>query len=75
MWSWTLGSAERYDAEPDPVGWHEMLFVTQGALTLELSGKSTDYPAGTFAIYSSAQFYSYMNNQENMASFVRNVLS
>ncbi len=75
MWFWTLGSGERYDAEPDPVGWHEMLFVTQGTLTLELSGKFTDYPAGTFAIFSSAQIYSYINNQENMASFVRNVLS
>lgn len=75
MWYWTLGTGERYDAEPDPVGWHEMLFVTEGTLTLELSGSSKDYPAGTFAIYSSAQLYSYINNQKTTLSFVRNVLS
>lgn len=75
MWHWTLGTGERYDAEPDPVGWHEMLFVTEGTLTLELSGSSKDYPAGTFAIYSSAQLYSYINNQKTTLSFVRNVLS
>ncbi|NNU63244.1 XRE family transcriptional regulator [Ochrobactrum soli] len=75
MWYWTLGAGDRYDAEPDPVGWHEMLFVTEGTLTLELSGSSKDYPAGTFAIYSSAQLYSYINNQKTTLSFVRNVLS
>jgi len=75
MWYWTLGTGDRYDAEPDPIGWHEMLFVTEGTLTLELSGTSKDYPAGTFAIYSSAQIYSYINNQNIKLGFVRNVLA
>lgn len=75
MWYWTLGTGDRYDAEPDPIGWHEMLFVTEGTLTLQLSGSSKDYPAGTFAIYSSAQIYSYINNQDTKLGFVRNVLA
>lgn len=75
IWAWTLGPGDRYDAEPDPVGWHEMIYVTEGTLTLELSGIATDYPAGGFAIFSSAQLYSYINRQERRVSFVRNVLS
>ena len=31
MWLWSLGPGERYEAEPDPAGWHEMIFVTDGA--------------------------------------------
>ncbi|PJO48123.1 helix-turn-helix domain-containing protein [Brucella pituitosa] len=75
MWYWTLGAGDRYVAEPDPIGWHEMLFVTEGTLTLQLSGSSKEYPAGTFAIYSSAQIYSYINNQATKLGFVRNVLA
>lgn len=75
MWIWTLENGERYDAEPDPEGWHEMILVIEGTLTLTLSGSEKAYPAGTFAIYSSAQKYSYSNTQSQIARFVRNVVS
>ncbi len=75
MWLWSLEAGETYDAEPDPQGWHEMIFVTEGVLTLVLSGTARDYPAGTFAIYSSAQDYSYKNSGSGIARFVRNVVS
>ncbi len=75
MWLWSLGPGDRYDAEPDPAGWHEMLFVTGGVLTLELAGRTQDYPAGTFAVYSSAQPYAYLNRQAEPLIFVRNVVS
>jgi hypothetical protein len=75
MWRWCLGAGDHYEAEPDPAGWHEMLFVTDGTLTLGLSGVYTDYPAGTFAIYSSAQNYAYLNKQDKPVLFIRNVLS
>jgi len=75
MWLWSLEAGEHYDAEPDPQGWHEMIFVTEGVLTLVLSGTGKDYPAGTFAIYSSAQDYSYVNGGSQMARFIRNVVS
>ncbi|WP_077963301.1 helix-turn-helix domain-containing protein [Ensifer adhaerens] len=75
MWFWSLAPGERYDAEPDPQGWHEMLFVTEGALTLELSGERRRYVSGTFAVYSSAQTYSYVNEGDAVARFVRNVIS
>lgn len=75
MWHWCLGAGDRYEAEPDPAGWHEMLFVTDGTLTIRLSGVDTDYSAGTFAIYSSAQNYTYMNKKNKPVTFIRNVLS
>ncbi len=75
MWLWTLGAKDRYDAEPDPQGWYEMLLITEGTLTLVLSGVEQDYPAGTFAIYSSAQPYAYINKRSEPAKFVRNVVS
>lgn len=75
LWAWTLDAGDRYDAEPDPTGWHEMLFVTEGVLTLALSGEEREYPAGTFAIYSSAQDYSYINRGETLVRMIRNVIS
>ncbi|WDZ79120.1 XRE family transcriptional regulator (plasmid) [Ensifer adhaerens] len=75
MWLWSLGGCERYDAEPDPQGWHEMIFVVEGVLTLMLGDAGKDYPAGTFAIYSSAQVYSYVNAGQETVKFVRNVIS
>lgn len=75
LWSWSLAAGESYVAEPDPEGWHEMLFVTEGVLTLSLSGICTDYAAGSFAIFSSAQPYAYINRQNGPLRFMRNVLS
>jgi transcriptional regulator with XRE-family HTH domain len=75
MWLWSLGPGERYVAEPDPAGWHEMLFVTEGMLRLELSGTARDYPAGTFAVYGTNQSYAYANPGETTVRFVRNVVS
>jgi transcriptional regulator with XRE-family HTH domain len=75
MWLWTLGPGDRYDAEPDPQGWHEMIYVTEGVLRLERSGETRDYKAGTFAVYSTAQNYAYINPGETLVRFVRNVIS
>lgn len=75
LWSWTLDIGDTYKAEPDPQGWHEMLFVTEGVLTLVLSGVAKDYPAGTFAIYRSDQEYSYENRGATVLKMVRNVIS
>ncbi len=75
MWLWSLGPGERYDAEPDPAGWHEMLFVTEGTLRLELSGTTRDYPAGSFTVYGTDQAYSYANPGAVPVRFVRNVIA
>jgi transcriptional regulator with XRE-family HTH domain len=75
MWFWSLGPGERYAAEPDPAGWHEMLFVTEGTLRLELSGAAKELPAGSFTIYATDQAYAYSNAGTLPVRFVRNVIS
>lgn len=75
MWLWSLGPGERYEAEPDPTGWHEMVFVTEGTLRLDLSGAVKDYPAGSFAVYNTDQAYAYINPGDVAVRFVRNVVS
>ena len=75
MWLWSLGPGERYDAEPDPAGWHEMLFVIEGTLRLELSGAPSDYPAGSFAVYGTDRAYAYANPGTVPVRFLRNVIA
>lgn len=75
MWVWTLDAGDRYDAEPDPDGWHEMVFVTDGMLTITLSGKAAQFAAGGFVTYKTSQKYSYENRGKKPVSFIRNVIS
>jgi len=75
MWLWSLGPGERYEAEPDPAGWHEMIFVIEGTLRLELSGVAKDHPAGSFAVYGTDRAYAYANPGDTTVRFVRNVIS
>ncbi|WP_198133764.1 helix-turn-helix domain-containing protein [Roseobacter sp. GAI101] len=75
LWLWALAPGEVYPAEPDQSGWHEMIYVIEGTLTLTLSGQSQDYPVGSFAAYRSDQPYSYANQGQVRLKFVRNVVS
>ena len=75
LWIWSLGVGERYVAEPDAAGWHEMVYVIEGALDLDLSGELHRVEAGDFAIYSSAQPYAYANAADMVTRFVRNVVA
>jgi transcriptional regulator with XRE-family HTH domain len=75
LWSWTLAAGDRYDAEPDPAGWHEMVVVTEGRLRIERAEGPTTLEAGDYAVYSSAQKYSYVNAADDVTRFVRTVVS
>lgn len=74
LWVMSLGAGDSYAAEPDPQGWHEMIFVIEGTLRLELSGQVRMVAANDFAIYSSAQPYSYANAGDGIVRFIRNVI-
>lgn len=74
LWRWSLGVGERYQAEPDPDGWHEMVVVTEGRLRLELADGPVIVEASDFAIYSSAQTYAYANAGDGVVRFIRNVV-
>lgn len=74
LWSWALGPGDRYEAEPDPEGWHEMIAVTQGRVLIDLAEGPVTLAAGEFAVYGSAQQYSYVNLAEGVSRFLRNVV-
>jgi transcriptional regulator with XRE-family HTH domain len=75
LWRWSLAAGERYDAEPDPAGWHEMLVVTAGRLRVERDDDAATLGPGDFAIYPSDQTYSYVNVHDGSTHFVRTVVS
>ncbi|HTO31527.1 MAG TPA: XRE family transcriptional regulator [Pararhizobium sp.] len=75
LWVWSLGPGESYFAEPDPEGWHEMLFVIEGTLTLVLSDSTVQLAQGGHTSYSTAQSYSYSNRDTGTVRFLRNVIS
>ncbi|WP_141363788.1 helix-turn-helix domain-containing protein [Glutamicibacter uratoxydans] len=74
LWTWSLARGARYDAEPDPSGWSEMVLVAEGKLRIEFSDASLELGAGEHATYSSAQYYSYVNAGSETVRFVRNVI-
>lgn len=75
LWHWSLAVGERYQAEPDPAGWHEMVSVVEGRLRIEKQDGVVTVEAGDFIIYSSAQNYAYANAGDSTVRFLRVVVS
>ncbi len=75
LWAWTLEPGDRYDAEPDPVGWSEMLFVSEGSIRVEQQDGSTDLHAGDHLVFPTSQQYAYANVADTRARFARIVVS
>lgn len=73
MWSWQLAPHETYHAEPDPQGWHEMLYIIEGVLTLTLDGQSQTLAAGATISYPSHIDYCYANHEPTPLKFIRTV--
>jgi len=75
LWTWALGPGDRYDAEPDPAGWHEMILVIEGRLRIDFEGSSLQLSAGEHAMYASSQPYAYINDGGKTVRFARTVVS
>ncbi|GAA1159377.1 XRE family transcriptional regulator [Ornithinicoccus hortensis] len=75
LWVWRLAPGDRYDAEPDPGGWHEIVLVTAGRVRIERRDGTVDLTAGQRAIYPSDQPYSYVAPGDQPAEFARIVTS
>ena len=75
LWSWTLAPGERYDAQADPAGFSEMLYVLEGELQLVLAAETRLLAMGDFFVFSSAQAYAYVNAGASTLRFTRNVAS
>jgi transcriptional regulator with XRE-family HTH domain len=74
FWEWSIASGDRYEAEPDPAGWHEAVFVVEGTLTLCLGAAEKVVPAGGFTSYPSDRAYAYANRGSGVLRFLRAVL-
>ncbi|WP_236635872.1 helix-turn-helix domain-containing protein [Paracoccus aminophilus] len=74
LWSWSLAPGETYQAEADPIGWHEMIAVTEGRLRVELETAPLTVEAGDFTIFNSAQSYRLVNAGEGVLRFFRTVV-
>jgi transcriptional regulator with XRE-family HTH domain len=75
LWIWSLAAGERYDAQPDPAGWQEMVYVIEGRLQVTLAEGPRTIEAGDFSIYSSAQPYGYQSVADTLTRFIRNVVA
>lgn len=73
MWLWSLAPGERYHSEAGSDAWHEMIFMLQGSITIELEGQRVDLRQGEFKIFSSPTPYAFANEDEAEARFLRNI--
>lgn len=73
LWRWSLAPGDSYQAKPDAAGFHEMISVTHGVLTIRFEHDSKRLGAGAFHIFSSAQAYAYRNEGDEIVHFLRNV--
>lgn len=69
-WEWRLQPGDRYRAAADPKGWHVMLFVLEGKLTLELDGDALEIEANAH-LFDSAREHAYANRTEAPVRFYR----
>jgi len=70
LWEWRLEPGERYQAGADPAGWHVMLFVVEGRLTLELEREPIEVEAGSH-VFDSAHIHAFTNLGREPVRFFR----
>lgn len=73
LWVWSLAPGERYEARPDAVGWHEMIYVMEGTLTLERGGETSIISAGDFLVFANTAPYTFRNAGPDCVRFIRNI--
>lgn len=74
LWAWQLAAGERYDAEADPAGSHEMLYVIDGKLELERAGARQRLGPSDSLAFASDCAYAYLNNGAVPVRFTKNVI-
>lgn len=74
LWAWTLMPGDRYVSAADPAGWHEMFFVIEGRLVVELPEGEQTVEAGDFFVFPSNRDYAYRNGSDMPLRFIRNVV-
>ena len=69
-WEWRLEPGDRYEAGADPDGWHVMLFVTEGVLTVEVGDRKDTIRADGY-ILDTRNPHAYAHESEEPDPFFR----
>jgi transcriptional regulator with XRE-family HTH domain len=72
-WEWTLEPGDRYEAAADPDGWHVMLFVLAGQLTLEIDGGRAEL-SSTAHLFDSSKPHAFINAGTSAVRFFRSTI-
>ena len=73
LWVWSLAPGEPYEARPDAVGWHEMIYVMDGTLILERNGETSMISPGDFLVFANTTPYTFRNAGPGPVRFIRNI--
>lgn len=73
LWEWRLAPGERYEAMPDPAGFHEMFYVVDGVLMLEVDGAVHRVACGQSFGHASDRPNAYVNPGDTPCTFVKTV--
>jgi transcriptional regulator with XRE-family HTH domain len=69
-WEWRLEPGDRYEASADPAGWHVMIFVVEGTLTLELPDRCQEITADGYLLDNSKD-HAFANRGSKPVRFFR----
>jgi len=74
LWRWQLAAGDSYYAEADAPGCHEVLYVLEGQLEVQLSQQHHVLQPGQSLTFASDQVYSYHNRTALACAFTKNIL-
>jgi redox-sensitive bicupin YhaK (pirin superfamily) len=69
-WEWRLEPGDRYQAAADPDGWHVMLFVVEGTLTIEIGEGIVEVAADAYLL-DNRQDHAFSNRSGRSVRFFR----
>lgn len=69
LWNWTLEPGERHDSEAHSDGTRELLHVQEGAVTIEVDGKSYDLAHGDALSFHGDVPHAYINSTDASTRF------
>lgn len=69
-WEWRLQPGDRYEAAADPEGWHVMLFVVEGELTVEV-GDKRDLVCAEGHLLDNRLPHAFCNESDRLVRFFR----
>jgi transcriptional regulator with XRE-family HTH domain len=74
LWKWTIAPGDRYRGEPDLPGFHEVVYVLRGELTLEQEDGRQVLRAGDTLGFPSDRPYAFVNSGKTSLTFTLNVV-